>query len=158
MEQPILLIEDDSDSARLMTMALKKAGVQRPVVVLSDGDQAVEYLSDREKNAPPCLLVMDLKLPRRSGLEVLTWLRSHADTRPLPVVMLTGSSASSDIEEALKLGIRSYHVKPTDFDDLKKLARMIRRQVDGFDSDTGDETPPPSRPAKRPPSSRHLAR
>lgn len=153
MEQPILLIEDDEDAAQLMQLALKKAGLTRPVKVLRDGDEAVAYLSDREANPPPCLLILDLKLPRRSGLEVLTWLRSQVDTRPLPVLMLTASSSSKDIEEALKLGIRAYCVKPTDFDDLKKLARMIRRRVDGADSDEPEESP-----SERPPSTRHSVR
>lgn len=166
MEQPILLIEDDADAATLMKLALKKAGLQRPVKVLADGDEAVAYLSDREKNPPPCLLLLDMKLPRRSGLEVLTWLRSQVDTRPLPVVMLTASSASKDIEEALKLGIRAYCVKPTDFEDLKKLARMIRRRVDGHDSDQSDEsdvfpgeqTPDVHPMQQRPPSTRSSLR
>lgn len=134
--RPVLLIEDDPDAAELMKLALKKAGLERPLVVLADGDEAVDYLTH---NPPPALLVLDVKLPRRSGLEVLTWLRSQSDTRPLPVLMLTASSSSKDIEEALKLGIQSYHVKPTDFNDLKRLARTIRRRVDGVvvDVDTG---------------------
>src|SRR5262245_6482078 len=126
MQEPILLIEDDPDAAELMRLALSKAGLQRPVRVLSNGDEAVAYLSNAapyenpEANPAPCLLLLDVKLPRKSGLEVLSWLRSRVNTRPLPVVMLTASSSSKDIEEALRLGIRSYCVKPTDFDDLKK--------------------------------------
>ncbi|MBV8882059.1 MAG: response regulator, partial [Planctomycetaceae bacterium] len=144
-KRPILLIEDDPAAAELLRVALKKAGLKRPLRVLSDGDEAVAYLSsaapfeNHEENPPPCLLLLDVKLPRRSGLEVLSWLRSRVNTRPLPVVMLTSSASSKDIEEALRLGIRAYCVKPTDFDDLKKLARMIRRRVDGHDSDTPDE-------------------
>jgi len=147
-DQPILLIEDDATSAELLRLALKKAGLKRPLKVLSDGDQAVAYLS---KNPPPALLLLDVNLPGKSGLEVLTWLRSRVSTRPLPVVMLTSSAASKDIDEALRLGIRAYCVKPADFGNLKKLARIIRRRVEGEDSDP--EEPESLRPQRRPPSS-----
>ena len=140
-DRPILLIEDDSAAAELMRLAFRKAGLQRPLRVLSDGDEAIAYLSNLPpfenpvENPQPCLLLLDVKLPRKSGLEVLTWLRSWSTTRPLPVLMLTSSLASKDIEEALRLGIRSYHVKPTSFDELKKLAVTIRRKVEGLDDD-----------------------
>ena len=146
-DRPILLIEDDPEAADLLRLAFQKAGLQRPLRVLRDGDAAVAYLSgeppyeNRDENPPPCLLLLDLKLPRKSGLEVLAWLRSRANTRPLPVVMITSSAAESDIEEALRLGIRAYYVKPSDFDDLKRLARMIRRRADGEDEDELEELP-----------------
>ena len=160
-DRPILLIEDDPAAAELLRLALKKAGLQRPLRILSDGDEAIAYLSsappyeNKEENPAPCLLLLDVKLPRRSGLEVLTWLRSRVNTRPLPVVMLTSSVASKDIEEALRLGIRAYCVKPADFNDLKKLARMIRRRVEGRDAESADPAPAAVRPNKRPPSSVH---
>ena len=134
---PILLVEDDPEAAELLRLAFQKAGLRRPLRVLPDGEKAVAYLSgdppydDPDENPPPCLVLLDLKLPRRSGLEVLSWLRSKINTRPLPVVMMTSSAAEGDIEEALRLGIEAYCVKPSDFEDLKKLARMIRRKVDG---------------------------
>lgn len=140
-DRPILLIEDDSAAAELMRLAFRKAGLQRPLRVLSDGDEAIAYLSNLPpfenpaENPQPCLLMLDVKLPRKSGLEVLSWLRSWSTTRPLPVLMLTSSSSSKDIEEALRLGITSYHVKPVDLDGLKKLARTIRRRVEGTDDD-----------------------
>jgi DNA-binding response OmpR family regulator len=145
--RPILLIEDDPESADLLRLALKKAGLRRPLRVLSDGDAAVAYLSgeppyeNREQNPLPCLLLLDLKLPRKSGLEVLAWLRSRINTRTLPVVMITSSSAESDIEEALRLGIRAYFIKPADYENLKKLARMIRRRADGESEDELEELP-----------------
>lgn len=141
-KQPILLIEDDPEAADLLRIALKKAGLRRPLRVLSNGDEAVAYLAgeppyqNREENPAPCLLLLDVKLPRRSGLEVLSWLRSRVNTRPLPVVMITSSAASAHIDEALRLGIRAYCIKPSDFEDLKKLARMIRRRVEGEDADS----------------------
>ncbi len=161
-ERPILLIEDDPDAADLLGLALKKAGLRRPLRVLADGDEAIAYLSgappfeNRKENPPPCLLLLDVKLPRKSGLEVLTWLRSRFNTRPLPVVMLTSSMASKDIEEALRLGIRAYCIKPSDFNDLKKLARMIRSRVESKEADSAEIGPaegPESPPQKRPSSS-----
>jgi DNA-binding response OmpR family regulator len=151
---PILLIEDDAESAELLRIALTKAGLRRPLRILSDGEAAVAYLSgappyeNAAENPAPCLLLLDLKLPRRSGLEVLSWLRSRINTRPLPVLMITSSSESADIEEALRLGIRAYCIKPSDFEDLKKLARMIRRRVEG-EGDDADELPL-ARSGKRP--------
>jgi len=145
--RPILLIEDDPEAADLLQLALKKAGLRRPLRVLSDGDAAIAYLSseppfeNREQNPQPCLLLLDMKLPRKSGLEVLAWLRSRINTRPLPVVMLTSSTAESDIEEALRLGIRAWCIKPSDFEDLKKLARMIRRRADGESEEDLEELP-----------------
>jgi DNA-binding response OmpR family regulator len=147
-KRPILLIEDDPEAADLLRIALKKAGLRRPLRVLSNGDEAVAYLGgdppyqNREENPAPCLLLLDVKLPRRSGLEVLSWLRSRVNTRPLPVVMITSSAASDHIDEALRLGIRAYCVKPSDFEDLKKLARMIRRRVEGDEAEV-DEAPVP---------------
>ena len=125
-------------------MAFRKAGLQRPLRVLSDGDEAIAYLSNLPpfenpaENPQPCLMLLDVNLPRKSGLEVLTWLRSWSTTRPLPVLMLTNSAASKDIEQALRLGIQSYCVKPTSFDDLKKLALTIRRKVEGLDDDNDE--------------------
>jgi len=148
---PILLVEDDAESAELLRIAFQKAGLKRPLRILPDGDKAVAYLSgeppydDAVENPPPCLVLLDLKLPRRSGLEVLSWLRSKVNTRPLPVVMMTSSAAESDIEEALRLGIEAYCVKPADFEDLKKLARTIRRKVEG----TNGEAETDARPVRR---------
>jgi DNA-binding response OmpR family regulator len=140
-DRPILLIEDDPEAADLLRLALKKAGLRRPLRVLTDGEAAIAYLSgaspfeNAAENPQPCLLLLDLKLPRRSGLEVLSWLRSRINTRPLPVLMITSSAAPENIEEALRLGIRAYCIKPSDFEDLKKLARMIRRRVEGEPED-----------------------
>jgi len=151
-DQPILLIEDDPDAAELLRLALKKAGLRRPLRVLPDGDKAIAYLSgappfeNSAENPAPCLLLLDVKLPRTSGLEVLRWLRSRVNTRPLPVLMLTSSVASKDIEDALRLGIGAYCIKPVDFNNLKKLALTIRRRVEGKDADSEEPEPTALRP------------
>jgi DNA-binding response OmpR family regulator len=133
---PILVIEDDADAVELLRLAFQKAGLKRPVRALPDGESAIAYLSgeapyqNRKENPRPCLVMLDIKLPGKSGIEVLSWLKSQIEFRSLPVMMVTSSSTSGDIEEALRLGIRSYCVKPMVFEDLVKLARTIRRRVE----------------------------
>jgi|ERR1043166_3240718 DNA-binding response OmpR family regulator len=135
--RPILVIEDDSDAVDLLKLAFEKARLRRPLRALPNGEAAIAYLSgaapfeNREENPRPCLLLLDVKLPGKSGIEVLSWLKSQVQLRSLPVIMMTASAASGDIDEALRLGIRSYCVKPQAFDDLVKLAHAIRRRVEG---------------------------
>jgi DNA-binding response OmpR family regulator len=138
--EPLLLIEDDPDTVTLLERALRKAGLRREVRVLTDGQEALHYLAseDKAKHPRPCLVLLDLKLPIKTGLEVLAWLRGRSDYRPMPVVMMTGSSATQDIDEALKLGIKAYCVKPVDFKDLLRLARTIRRLVEPHETDRED--------------------
>ncbi len=128
--RPILVLEDDADAVELLKRAFVKAGLIRPVRVFPSGEEAIAYLSER-RGPVPCLLLLDVKLPGKSGLEVLSWLKSRIHLRSLPVVMMTGSAASADIEEALRLGIRSYCVKPTEFEGLVRLARTLRRRLEG---------------------------
>jgi DNA-binding response OmpR family regulator len=135
--RPVLVVEDDPDAVELLRVAFIKVGLKRPLRVFPDGEQGVAYLSgvapyeDREANPLPCLVLLDVKLPGKSGFEVLEWLKSRVHLRSLPVMMVTSSAASGDIEEALRLGIRSYCVKPREFEGLKRLARTIRRRVEG---------------------------
>lgn len=134
---PILILEDDADAVELLRRAFRKAGLTRSLRVFSSSDEAMAYLAgaapyeNREENPRPCLAMLDVKLPGKSGLDVLSWMKSRVHLRSLPVIMVTSSAASGDIEEALRLGIRSYCVKPHDFGDLVKLAETIRRRVDG---------------------------
>lgn len=135
--RPILVLEDDADAVELLRSAFRKAGLNRPLRVFREGDSVMAYLSrtapyeNWEENPLPCLVMLDVKLPGKSGLEVLSWMKSRVHLRSLPVMMVTSSSSSKDIEEALRLGIRSYCVKPPDFRELVQLARTIRRRVEG---------------------------
>src|SRR5437763_14960 len=110
MPQPILQIEDDENDVLFLRIAMENAGVSHPLQVAKDGRQAIEYLSgtgkfsDRGSFPLPCLVLMDLKLPRLSGHEVLKWIRNQPNFRTLPVLVFTSSNADSDIETAYQLG------------------------------------------------------
>ena len=127
----VLLAEDNSTDALMVQRAFKKANLLNPVQVVDDGDKAVAYLAgdgpyaDREKYPLPVLLLLDLKLPRRSGLEVLEWLKQQPAIKRLPVVVLTSSKENADINRAYDLGANSYLVKPLDFDPLLELVKTL---------------------------------
>ncbi|WP_207482382.1 response regulator [Arenibaculum pallidiluteum] len=128
--EPILLVEDDPNDQLLIRRAFAKAKLMNPLLVVEDGDAAVAYLAgegayaDRSENPLPAVMLLDLKLPRRSGLEVLEWLRSQPGSLGrTPVVVLTSSRENSDLDRAYDLGANSYLVKPVDFDGLLDLVR-----------------------------------
>ncbi len=114
----ILLIEDSEDDVFLMQRALKKAGIDFPVQIATDGEQALAYLrgnggfNDRTRHPAPALVFLDLKLPYVHGFEVLAWIREQAPLDGLPVIVLTSSPEERDRERALALGARAYLVKP----------------------------------------------
>src|SRR6185295_4779695 len=130
--QPILLADDDTASAFLTTRAFKQAGVAHPIAIVRDGDAAVQYLAgtgpyaDRGAHPLPCLLLLDQKLPGRSGLEVLEWLRGQPALCMLPALLLTSSTYESDVRTAYLLGANGYLVKPTTFEDMLRLAKAIK--------------------------------
>src|SRR5688572_11466340 len=109
----ILLVEDEANDALLLERAFKRAELSPNLKVVTDGDQAVQYLggegkyNDRTQFPIPSLLLLDLKLPRRSGLEVLEWIRQHPDLKTLPVIVLTSSRDTDDIDKAYDLGATS---------------------------------------------------
>lgn len=114
----ILLIEDDENDVILIQRALDKGGLNAPVHVARDGEEAIEYFSGTGKyeNAAlhplPSIVLLDLRLPKRSGLEVLEWLKSHENLALLPVVVFTNSTEDKDIKQAYALGANSYLKKP----------------------------------------------
>ena len=127
----LMLVEDDPDHVLLIQRALAKANLVNPLRIVRDGDEAIAYLSgqgaysDRNRYPIPSLILLDLKLPRKSGLEVLEWIRSDPALRVLPVVALTSSAETSDIERAYALGVNSYLVKPLGFEDLLDLVKSL---------------------------------
>ncbi len=127
----ILLAEDDVNDVLLVQRAFQKSSIANPLQVVRDGEEAVAYLSgnlqyaDRDRYPLPVLLLMDLKMPRRSGLEVLVWLRQQPGLKRLPVVVLTSSNQSPDINRAYELGANSYLVKPAGFDSLVELVKNL---------------------------------
>ena len=128
---PVLLVEDDTNDVLLIQRAFRQAGLSAPLRV-ADGEEAVAYLgcgepyADRARHPRPALVLLDLKLPRRGGLEVLEWLRAQpAAVSRVPVVVLTSSKESGDIERAYELGANSYLVKPVRFDALLDMVKSL---------------------------------
>ncbi len=130
-ENMILLVEDNPKDVFLVQRAFRKAEILTPLQVVSDGDAAVRYLSgespycDRITHPLPVLVLLDLKLPRRSGAEVLSWIRQEPALKRLPVVALTSSREYADINRVYDLGANAYIVKPPDFDQLVHILKTL---------------------------------
>jgi len=127
----ILIVEDDDNDVLLMRRAFAKSGVVNPLQVVNDGDAAVAYLggegiyADRDRFPLPVIVLLDLKLPLRSGLEVLEWVKARAGLKRLPIVMLTSSKEDADVKRAYELGANSYLVKPVSFEGLMALVKSL---------------------------------
>jgi two-component system, response regulator len=125
----IVLIEDNPADVELTLKALKKNNLENHVRVLTDGEEAVDYLltTCASPGRPGCphLILLDLKLPKVSGLEVLEKIRSDQRTKMIPVVVLTSSAEEKDRIESYKLGVNSYIVKPVEFDNFAKVVSQI---------------------------------
>lgn len=128
----VLLVEDDENDVFFMQRAFREAGIVNPLHVVNDGREAINYLSgngkysDRNAWPLPCLILLDLKLPYVLGLDVLKWLRSHAEFKKVIVVVLTSSKQDADIEKAYSLGANSYLVKPPDVHELVQMVKRIK--------------------------------
>ena len=132
--RPILAAEDDEGDAMLLQLAFKKADIANPLVLVRDGHEAVEYLSgvapfeDRAAFPLPVLLLLDLKMPRLNGFDVLDWWGARTELRDLPVIVLSSSSHETDIDKARKMGAREYIVKPHGFAELTTLIQELGRR------------------------------
>jgi len=129
-QRVILLVEDDPLDEELTLRALHKSNVLNPVVVAHDGEEALDYLFGRGKYADPApplpqVVLLDLKLPKIEGLEVLRSLRAAARTRLLPVVILSSSNEEQDLLTSYELGANSYVRKPVDFTEFLEAARQL---------------------------------
>jgi len=130
-DKTILLVEDNPDDEALTLRAFRKSNILNPVVVARDGVEALDYLfgtgahAGRDTAEQPQVVLLDLKLPRLDGLEVLRRLRADPRTRWLPVVILTTSSEDSDILSSYQLGANSYIRKPVDFEQFIEAARQL---------------------------------
>ena len=131
-DQTILLADDNPDDALLMKLAFRKAGIINPIQVVKDGIEAVEYLkgegpfSNRKRFPLPVLLLLDLKMPRLSGFEVLSWVRAEEGLKRLVIIVLTHSSESPDIDRAHDLGANSYLVKPSNFNNFVEMVKALK--------------------------------
>jgi len=124
----IILIEDNPSDVELTLYALTKHRFVNKVKVLNDGEEAIAYLSAQcgpGGEACPALILLDLKLPKVDGLEVLRWIRSNEKTRLVPVVVMTSSAEDRDRVDSYKLGVNSYIVKPVEFDNFAKVVSDI---------------------------------
>jgi len=126
MHRPILLVEDNPMDVDLTRRAFQARKLVNPLVVARDGEEALACLEQWEAGAPtPVVILLDIKLPRVSGLEVLRRLKSHDRYRTIPVVVLTTSEEHSDVQEAYRIGANSYILKPVDFENFMEVARQI---------------------------------
>ena len=125
----ILLVEDNPNDAELMVRALKQQHLLNELFVAEDGEQALDFIFNRGKFAnrdvsrAPKVILLDLKLPKINGLEVLREIKSNPLTQKIPVVVVTSSSEDPDVRKAYELGINSYVVKPVNFDDFAKTVQ-----------------------------------
>ena len=127
----ILLAEDEEDHVLLIRRAFTQAHILNPLHVVRDGEQAIAYLAgkglyaNRSEFPLPTLLLLDLKMPRKNGFQVLEWIRSQPTLRGLRVVVLTSSDSIRDVNQAYQLGANSFLVKPADFEQFMAVIRAL---------------------------------
>jgi len=132
----LLLVEDSREDAMITQQALKQAGLEQRIVHVADGEEAINYLQGeppfvvREDYPLPALVLLDLKMPKVTGLEVLAWLQSHPDlAQKIPVIVLTGSIHPRDRSQAHELGALGYEVKPVNFRELVAIAASLKERI-----------------------------
>lgn len=132
-EAIILLAEDREDDIVLIRKAFRQAGLNNPIYVVRDGEEAIEYLkgegkfSNREEYPLPDLVLLDLKMPKCDGFEVLRWIRQEAGMDNLRIIVLTSSESMADVNSAYQLGANSFLVKPLEFERFVETSKMFSR-------------------------------
>jgi len=126
LSRPILLVEDNPMDVDLTKRAFARRKLINPLVVARDGEEALGQLTQWEQGAPqPVVILLDLKLPKVSGLEVLRRLKSHPRFRSIPVAVLTTSSEDADVRTAYDQGANSYIIKPVNFENFLEVAAQL---------------------------------
>lgn len=130
--RPVLLAEDEETDIMLIRLAFEEARIPNPLDVVHDGSEAISYLSKRYDSgleSLPCLGILDMNMPKMSGLEVLEWLRSEPQlSQAIPVVMLSSSNLDVDMRTSLDLGAREYLTKPASHQDLVSLFLGLKQR------------------------------
>jgi CheY-like chemotaxis protein len=127
----ILLAEDREDDVILIRKAFRRAGLNNPIHLVTDGEEAIAYLNgdrpytNRDEYPLPHLLLLDLKMPIKDGFDVIRWVRQQPGLQLLPIVVLTSSDQMRDVNEAYQLGANSFLVKPFEFDNLIALSKAL---------------------------------
>jgi len=130
-EVEILIVEDNVDDAEMALRALKQNKLANKVKVVGDGEEALNFIfargkyQDRNRKAKPKIILLDLKLPKVDGLEVLREIKSNDDTKVIPVIVLTSSREETDMVDSYRLGVNSYIVKPVDFEKFVEAIRDL---------------------------------
>jgi CheY-like chemotaxis protein len=128
----ILVVEDDDSDYFLLERAFRKNNINNPIYRVKDGLDGLHYLqgsgdfTDRTKFPFPDVIILDLKTPRMSGLELLAWIRDHPECRVIPTVIMSSSQQDVDVSKAYELGANTYFVKPSTFQDLVELTSSIQ--------------------------------
>ncbi len=126
IDRPILLVEDNPMDVDLTLRAFRRRRVTNPIHVARDGEEALSWLARWEAGEPwPAVILLDLKLPKVDGLEVLRQIKQHPTLRVIPVVVLTTSEESADVQTAYHLGVNSYIVKPVEFEKFMDVSEKI---------------------------------
>jgi len=131
-QAPVLIAEDDPNDVFLLRRAFQKAGLANPLVVVHNGQEAIDYLggegthANRREENFPALLFLDLKMPLMDGFDVLAWLNNRPCKQKLPVIVLTSSNQEKDIRQAREMGADEYRVKPQQFEELIQIVKEVR--------------------------------
>jgi CheY-like chemotaxis protein len=125
----VIVVEDEPDEVFLLKQAFQRVGLKNPLLVLRDGQEAIDYLSRpgaaSGPGVPPALMLLDLKMPRKTGFEVLEWLRRQPGLKRIVVVVMSSSNLMSDVNRAYELGCNSYLLKPGNVDQLAEMVKLI---------------------------------
>ena len=131
-QQTILLVDDSENDLTLMNIAFRRAGLNSPLQVVHNGEEAIAYLAgegrytDRNEFPLPAVMLLDLNMPMKDGFDVLDWLRKQSRLKRLSTIVLTASVRPEDVERAFELGAHSYLVKPAALEDLVAMIRCLR--------------------------------
>jgi CheY-like chemotaxis protein len=149
---PILLLEDDENDVLIFKKALQKAGIANPVYRVKDGQEGIHYMagdgefSDRQRFPLPKVIICDLKMPRKTGLEFLAWLKKNPRLMVIPTIVLTSSQEDRDIANAYVLGANTYFIKPATFLEMQTLVNRIRDYWSSAIKPKRLDHPPPDAP------------